>query len=333
MGQKNSVPHKTAYHRSELTPLSIDIFYLPKEIWQNNICIYLSKNELENLRLVSRFFHQLIVTYPLWKQWIPFNKVLYFMKKYRKLKWREDTSYCIFVTSTDKDILHFSKLISSTPSFSLKELNLLEFELHLITDEFLKQLPSSLQFLILPKSQAYTSEGIYFLLQTNPSLQIEFECKYSCLYWACKCGSIDIVKLILHRNKTKKQTQVINQLNGHTLKTALYMACHKRHSKIVQLLLSYGANPDLGRIKDNYTPLHAVCSDGDLEIAKMLLQAGANPNLSNDIGHTPLILATFFRHSEIVSLLRNYGVNSGSEDFTCSSTSQTKSLLEGNFDF
>uniref|UniRef100_A0A3P9M2R6 Oxysterol-binding protein n=1 Tax=Oryzias latipes TaxID=8090 RepID=A0A3P9M2R6_ORYLA len=63
-----------------------------------------------------------------------------------------------------------------------------------------------------------------------------------------------------------------------------------------------------GKSKSNlgWTPLHLACYFGHKEVVKELLKAGADVNLPNNIGDTPLHKAAFTGRKEIVMLLLHY---------------------------
>ena len=55
---------------------------------------------------------------------------------------------------------------------------------------------------------------------------------------------------------------------------------------ILELLLKYGANPDIADEDDN-TPLHFAAMRGTKEVAMYLLKLGANPYALNKRGNVP----------------------------------------------
>ena len=48
-------------------------------------------------------------------------------------------------------------------------------------------------------------------------------------------------------------------------------------------------------------------ANGHIEIAKLLLAHGADVNQTNIISFTALMLASHYRHTEIINLLRKHG--------------------------
>ena len=54
---------------------------------------------------------------------------------------------------------------------------------------------------------------------------------------------------------------------------------------------------------DGQTALHQGCRDGNLELVKLLVQFGANVRLTNRDGWSPLHLATYHGHRDVVMYL------------------------------
>ena len=80
--------------------------------------------------------------------------------------------------------------------------------------------------------------------------------------------------------------------NGRTpgLNPALLLACMKsgeEYTKVVKLLLSNCANPDVGR--HDCTPLLAACKLGNVEVVFCLLRSRADPNKADAKGRTPVL--------------------------------------------
>ncbi len=71
----------------------------------------------------------------------------------------------------------------------------------------------------------------------------------------------------------------------------------------VELLLAYKAEPNVGRPKEGWTPLHEAANHGRKEIAELLLKAGADVNAKDVGGYTPLVLAVASNRREVVELL------------------------------
>ena len=114
--------------------------------------------------------------------------------------------------------------------------------------------------------------------------------------------------------------------------SALVTAAHSGHSAAALALLEAGADPNA--VGSGYAALHIAIRRGDLALVQALIARGARPDvrlvratparrLSDDValtrslvGATPLWLAAFFGHAEIVSALATAGadLNAGAND-------------------
>ena len=96
---------------------------------------------------------------------------------------------------------------------------------------------------------------------------------------------------------------------------ALHIAIKSSYIKIVRLLLSYGADPNLANHAGE-TPMHSAAESHDLEGAQSLLEAGANPDIIAANGLTPLLLAARSNDAPMVMLLLRSGADPSRADTT-----------------
>ncbi len=91
-------------------------------------------------------------------------------------------------------------------------------------------------------------------------------------------------------------------------RTALYFACHIGDKSIAQLIIKeiVKLNIDIGN-KDGRTPLHAAVYSGNEGLVKLLIRSGANVNVIDAIGTTPLHLAAQRNYKSITKLLLKKG--------------------------
>ena len=105
----------------------------------------------------------------------------------------------------------------------------------------------------------------------------------------------------------------------------LHYAARKGNTKIVELLLRAGAEPNIGNAIDNgHTPLHEAASSGHAEVIITLLAADANPNAGSEgsysdgyiTGYVPLHGAAYGGHTRAVMALLSGGANPNAKDST-----------------
>jgi ankyrin repeat protein len=92
--------------------------------------------------------------------------------------------------------------------------------------------------------------------------------------------------------------------------TPLHLACEYEHLRVVQLLLTHGADVNSkNRCLYAATPLHRSCLQDRVDIAELLLDNGAHMNSLNGRGDTPLQLACAGERVDVVEFLLNKGAN------------------------
>lgn len=91
--------------------------------------------------------------------------------------------------------------------------------------------------------------------------------------------------------------------------TPLHLACLKKMTNAVKLLVAVGANLNIQRKNGLTTPLHIACDTRFTKGIAILLNAGANPNIGNVYGQTPLFIACLNNTTKGVKLLLAKGAN------------------------
>lgn len=284
---------------------------LPKEIWKNNICPFLTLRYLGNLRLASRYFHRKIVVFPVWKQWIPYHQLEEFQVQQIMLGWQNDLNeeeeeeeegkkklstqrnnkieaitpfydpmICLDKVKDPKvyGIYFTSNIVFDIDIFKLLPESLIELECFrtesIFLGNYMKNLPPSLQRITFRWSydiDYVTRQAITYAIHNLPNLTIQFHRGFSLLYWLTMRGLTEEISILI-----KQRKDLIDLPNGTLGETALCLACRL----------------------------------GNLELAQLLLQNGADINKPCFDGWTPLITATFKSHHAIVSLLfKEYKAN------------------------
>ncbi len=70
---------------------------------------------------------------------------------------------------------------------------------------------------------------------------------------------------------------LINEVGGSGMRTALHEAVGARSAAAVKLLLENGADPNIRCEGDNAMPLHFACEKQNFEIVRLLIEAGSDP--------------------------------------------------------
>jgi ankyrin repeat protein len=90
--------------------------------------------------------------------------------------------------------------------------------------------------------------------------------------------------------------------------TPLMYAADKRHKNIAEMLLKHYANPNNQSREGGTVALHLAILNTDEDIVKLLLKNKADPNVKDSSGWTSLMKAVESKHTGIAESLLNYGV-------------------------
>lgn len=107
--------------------------------------------------------------------------------------------------------------------------------------------------------------------------------------------------------------------------TPLTLAVTNSNISISELLLKFGANPNLGTT----FPLLIAVTNGESALTKLLLENKANPNIDMQLT-TPLHQAVLGSNTDIVTLLLKFGAFTNIQDGR-SNTPLHYSIYRGNF--
>lgn len=72
-----------------------------------------------------------------------------------------------------------------------------------------------------------------------------------------------------------------------------------------RMLIAAGADIHARSARDGLQPLHTACAAGNLHMCQLLLQSGADAFARDDLGRTPLRIATY-AHLQIEEMMRRY---------------------------
>lgn len=102
-------------------------------------------------------------------------------------------------------------------------------------------------------------------------------------------------------------------INGST---PVHYAIYYENNDILEVLLKYGANPNVKEIEGigGCTPIHRAVEKNNYELVQTLLKAGADPNITEKNGFTTLHLAARKGYKEIAKLLIDSGVDTNKRD-------------------
>ena len=78
---------------------------------------------------------------------------------------------------------------------------------------------------------------------------------------------------------------------------------HRNDSRVVQLLIEHGADPNTRASRSGFAPLHRASEHGRFEVVRLLIDHGANVEVQDKYGRTPLNVASGDQREEILELL------------------------------
>jgi ankyrin repeat protein len=124
-------------------------------------------------------------------------------------------------------------------------------------------------------------------------------------YQLCGLGKVHLVEKMLEADKDLK-TININWQNYESKCSPLLIACANGHEKIIEILLSQGADIAL-RDERECTVLHHAAQSGRENIVKMLIKAGCDINALDKNHWTPLMNACYWANERAVITLLEAG--------------------------
>jgi len=116
------------------------------------------------------------------------------------------------------------------------------------------------------------------------------------ILYAARDGHREAIKLLAQYEAD------VNEVGGIPFETALHVAVQSHKLKVVQMLLSLRADP---QIKDagGQGPLHRAAREGAIHSLQTLITAGATVDMRDTCEQAPIHLATYFGREEVVRAL------------------------------
>lgn len=114
------------------------------------------------------------------------------------------------------------------------------------------------------------------LLSNGVAATMQDSAGYTALHYAARNGHTEICRTLLENGAA------VNAKTRCGRATALHRAASQCHLRVVELLLMFGANPDL-KDADDHTPLHRAIMARSTPVCKVLLSCTNLKLLSNDI--------------------------------------------------
>lgn len=330
---------KYTSHSPQFSSESVEtslIFSIPNDVWHYNICSYLPRATIQSLRLTCQQFRRKILTFPVWKQWIPFEELTHYQKKARQFGWESEAKleniYGIYVsfastlfspTSFQYLALPFLRALdlSLCPSFNPHSLKYLPSCLtnlcinwnQNLTNQDLQYLPPELKSLDLSRCKNITDAGLSFLPRTLTKLNLSY-CNITNAGLKALPASLKELDLLSCPQIT---TDGFHSLSSNLLLRYQYCflvltpfieCADKGNLEMIKYFISN--RTDVNQTNPNeYTALHFAAKSGHVEVVRHLLDHGALINKQNTHGSTALFIACQAGRKEVVQLLLQRGAN------------------------
>lgn len=160
-----------------------------------------------------------------------------------------------------------------------------------------------------------------------------YNCDYTPLEYACLCGKIDSVKIIINHKAAyigkdnsllyaasygESEIYQILLKNSYDVNmsdndgwNSCHWAAQENNVNIAKIALNYGC--DINALnKKGFTPLYIASAENNIEMVCFLLDNNAVPDLSEDV--TPLIIACSYGNYQSAELLIRYGADVNGTD-------------------
>ena len=150
---------------------------------------------------------------------------------------------------------------------------------------------------------------VKMLLDAGLDPNIKNRNEYTALLVSVLDNEYEIEEMLL---KNRADPDITN--NSHGGITPLFVAVRnaaesndRKKIRSIELLLKYGADPDIQDENRHRTPLFVAARYGKLELVKILAENGADVNKPTKTGRTPLDQAIKNGHTDVADYLRSVG--------------------------